>query len=457
MGYRNENESFAERMIPQDILSEKALLGSILIDPEAYVLVSDFLSSTDFYRETHRQVYEIVEYLVDREETPDIVSICSELDRRNIQLDPNNNYNMSYLSSLINEVPTSNNAEVYGHKIEDAAVRRRLQNVAGAIASAAQTETAEEALTQSEELIYAVSERRNISSYVPIASIVSECLELISQANENKKRLIGLSTGLIDVDRLLKGLRKKALYILAARPRVGKTSLLLAIAFFIASRLGKKVAIFSLEMGKEELTFRMISMLAGVSSDDLQLGWVDDHEWERVSLAMSQVSESGMIIDETGGISIAQLRSRCRQIKAKQGLDIVFVDYLQLLSSSKKDGKSHSNRVEEISDISRGLKNLAKELDIPVFALSQLSRQVESRQIKVPQLSDLRESGSIEQDADCVMFIHREEQYNPETERKNVADLIVAKNRHGSEGEITLSWIGQYTRFGNLEVISGEE
>ncbi len=445
------NEHIAEKMAPQDIASEEALIGAILVDPEAYVLVSNFLTANDFYREAHRNIYEIVEYLVDRGESADFVTIGSELDLRDIRLDRNFN-NTACLTEFINKAGTSGNAETYGHYIEDAAVRRRLQGAAAAIAHTAQNDTAEQALTTSEELIYAISQKRNTTSFEPISSIVAACSDLISQAAENKRHFIGLSTGLSDLDRLLRGLRNKALYILAARPGVGKTSLLLAIAYYMASKLGKKIAIFSLEMGKEELTFRMISMIAGVSSDDLQLGWVNDNDWERVITAMSSVSESNMIIDETGGISIAQLRSRCRQIKAKHGLDIVFVDYLQLLSSSKKDGKSHSNRVEEIGEISRGLKNLAKELDVPVFALSQLSRAVEQRANKVPQLSDLRESGSIEADADVVMFIYREEQSNPDTERKNQADIIVAKNRHGGEGEVALSWIGKFTRFATLAV-----
>jgi replicative DNA helicase len=444
-----------EDLLPNSIEAEEALIGSVLINPEAYVLVSDFLKAEDFYRSTYQQVWDVVEYLVEREEIPDLVSISDELDHRKVHLgDQTNGF---YLTELMNRVPTSNNAEMYGRMIEDRAVRRRLLQAAGMIATTAQQDSAEEALANAEEQLFAIAQKRSVSSYTPISDIIANCTDLMNQARENKSQFIGLPTMFTDLDLLLKGLRKKALYILAARPRVGKTSLLLALAYHIAVYQKKRVVIFSLEMGKEELTFRLISQIAGVSSNDLQLGNVEDEDWDRVVHAMSVVSESGMVIDETGGLSVAQLRSRCRQIQAKGGLDIVFVDYLQLLSASRQDGRSYNNRVDEIGDVSRKLKSLAKELDVPVFALAQLSRAVEQRGDKIPQLSDLRESGSIEQDSDCVMFIHREALYNPNTERQNEADIIIAKNRGGSEGEVTLAWNGKYTRFANLEVKPADE
>jgi replicative DNA helicase len=259
-----------------------------------------------------------------------------------------------------------------------------------------------------------------------------------------------VATGFPDLDHLLRGLRKKALYILAARPAIGKTSLCLNIGYNAAKK-GAKVAMFSLEMGAEELGFRLISMETRIDSTRIQTGQIDDNEWETIERKMSEISESTFTVDETGGLSVDQLFSRVRQIQAKSGLDLIIVDYLQLLNATK-DGKPMENRVNEISVISRKLKVIAKKLDVPVLALAQLSRSLESRQSKVPVLSDLRESGQIEADADVVMFIYRDEYYNPESERKNQADIIVAKNRSGPVGEITLRFTPSCTRFSTLEV-----
>lgn len=446
----SQGQELNEAMMPQSITAEKALLGSLILDPETYLLISDILHPQDFYRIAHQQVYEVFEYLVERQEPADFVSIIEELEHRNIQLFPDED-NATYLSQLINGVPTSGNAEEYAHIIEDRAVRRRLMNAAGVIADSALHDTADEAMATSEQMVFDISQKRNITSYIPVSDTMKRCAERIMTASENKSAMIGLPTGFIDLDRMLKGLRKQFLYILAARPAMGKTALSLTMAWNIVKQ-GKRVAFFSLEMGDEELGFRLISKVARIPSDRLQTGWIHDDEWEKVENAVSTISEVPLVIDETGGLSIAQLRSRCRQMKAKGGLDLIIVDYLQLLSAIKKDGKTHENRVQEVSDISRGLKNLAKELDVPVVALAQLSRMVEQRQSKVPQLSDLRESGSIEADADVVMFIYREEVYNPESERKGMADIIVPKNRHGGIGEVSLYFDAPLTDFANLEV-----
>lgn len=451
----NQGQEQNEAMMPQSITAEKALLGCILIDPEAYLLVSDTLHPQDFYRVAHQQTYEVIEYLVERQEPADFVSILEELENRNIRLFPDIE-NASYLTSLINEVPRTDSAEEYAHIIEDRAVRRKLMGVAGVLADSALHDTADEAMSTAEQMVFDVSQKRNITSYVPVSDVMRRCADRIMTASENKSAMIGIPTGFTDLDRMLKGLRKQFLYILAARPAMGKTALSLTMAWNIVKEKKYRAAFFSLEMGDEELGFRLISKVAKIPSDRLQTGWLHDDEWEPVENAVSAISEVPLVIDETGGLSIAQLRSRCRLMKAKGGLDVIFVDYLQLLSAAKKDGKTHENRVQEVSDISRGLKNLAKELDVPVVALAQLSRMVEQRQSKVPQLSDLRESGSIEADADVVMFIYREEVYNPESERKGTADIIVPKNRHGDIGEVSLYFDGPLTDFANLEVISHE-
>jgi replicative DNA helicase len=272
----------------------------------------------------------------------------------------------------------------------------------------------------------------------------------LDEVSQNKTSIVGVPSGFTDLDKLTKGFRRGALYIIAGRPGMGKTSAMLNMAYH-AAKQDKKVGFFSLEMSEEELGYRLISCESGVNNTALQTGWIEKDDWEKVMQVMEDISQSGLIIDDTGGLSIAQIRSRARQMKAKEGLDFIVVDYLQLLTANKQ-GKRIENRVLELGEISRDLKNLAKELDVPVLAGAQLSRQVENRQIKIPQLSDLRESGSIENDADCVMFIYRDDAYNPETERKGLADLIIAKHRNGPLGEVTLKWFAEQTKFGNLEM-----
>lgn len=436
-------------ILPSSVETEKALLGSILIDPDAYIQVEGMLHSSDFYRDAHRVVYETIEYLVNHQQAADYITICEELEKRN-KLDEVGG--ASYLSSLINYVPTSNNVESYAQVIEDTSIRRRILHAAGNIAASAQNDKADDALAIAEEQIFAISQRRNLSNYSNISDVMSKCMRRLDEVSQNRSAIVGVPSGFTVLDQLTKGFRRGALYIIAARPGMGKTSSMLNMAYY-AAKHDYKVGFFSLEMSEEELGYRLISCESGVNNTAIQTGWVEPDDWERVIDVMSDISESGLIIDDTGGLSIAQLRSRARQMKAKEGLDFIIVDYLQLLTAAK-EGKRIDNRVLELGEISRDLKNLAKELDVPVLAGAQLSRAVEQRQVKIPQLSDLRESGSIENDADCVMFIYRDEVYNPESERKGLADLIVAKHRNGPLGEITLKWIAEQTKFGNLEVIS---
>ncbi|HEX3640131.1 MAG TPA: replicative DNA helicase [Ktedonobacteraceae bacterium] len=436
-------------MIPNNIDAEKALLGSIVIDASVYTQVGDILHSGDFYRDAHRTIYEAIEYLVSRGESADYLTICDELERKN-KLDEVGG--ASYLTSLINEVPTTNNAESYAQIIEDTSVRRRIILAAGNMAASAQNDPADDALATAEELVFAISQKRNRSSYSLISDVMSKCMTRLDEVSQNKTSIVGVPSGFHDLDKLTKGFRRGALYIIAGRPGMGKTSAMLNMAYY-AAKQDKKVGFFSLEMSEEELGYRLISSESGVNNTALQTGWIEKDDWEKVMQVMEDISQSGLIIDDTGGLSIAQIRSRARQMKAKEGLDFIVVDYLQLLTANKQ-GKRIENRVLELGEISRDLKNLAKELDVPVLAGAQLSRQVENRQIKIPQLSDLRESGSIENDADCVMFIYRDDAYNPETERKGLADLIIAKHRNGPLGEVTLKWFAEQTKFGNLEIVN---
>lgn len=440
-----------ENMLPNSIEVEQALLGSVLIDPDAYKQVDGMLQAGDFYRDKHRIIYETIQALVNRAESADYLTICDELERLNKLEDVGG---AAYLTSLVNRVPTSGNAESYAHIIEDASIRRRIIHASGNIAASAMNDPADVAMAIAEEQIFAISQRRNRSSYSKISDVMSKCMKRLDEVSQNRSAIVGVPSGFAVLDQLTKGFRRGALYIIAARPGMGKTSAMLNMAYY-AAKHDYKVGFFSLEMSEEELGYRLISSESGVNNTAIQTGWVEEGDWEKVLYVMNEIAESNLIIDDTGGLSIAQLRSRARQMKAKEGLDFIIVDYLQLLTAAK-EGKRMDNRVLELGEISRDLKNLAKELDIPVLAGAQLSRAVEQRQNKIPQLSDLRESGAIENDADCVMFIYRDEVYNPESERKGLADLIVAKHRNGPLGEITLKWIAEQTKFGNLEIIASE-
>jgi replicative DNA helicase len=284
-----------------------------------------------------------------------------------------------------------------------------------------------------------------------LSELLSDYMEKLDQLHERRGTIVGVPTGFTDLDRLTGGLQRSDLIILAARPAVGKTSLSLSLAHNVALKYQHSVAIFSLEMSKEQLVQRFLSMEAGIDQHRLRTGWIEDDEWERIMYAMSQLSQANIWIDDTPGISTVEMRSKARRLLAEHGIDLIIVDYLQLMQS-EIGGRRNENRVQEVSEISRNLKGLARELNIPVLALAQLSRTVESRQSKVPQLSDLRESGSIEQDADIVMFIYRDDVYNPDSERKNIADIIVAKHRNGPVGEVSLYFQASQTRFHDLEV-----
>src|SRR6266705_71152 len=438
-----------EKLLPQNIEAECGVLGSIIIDPEAIVQVAEFLFPDDFYRDAHRTIYEVILQLYEQREPADFITICDELERRN-KLEAVGG--ASYITSLINQVPTSGNVEFYGRIVERNAILRRLIEAAGQIAAVAyEEEDADVALDKAEQLIFNISQRHARSDFSLLRDILSEYMNKLDQLHERRGTIVGVPTGFADLDHLTGGLQKSDLIILAARPAVGKSSMALTMAHNTAVKHQRSVAIFSLEMSKEQLVQRLLSMDAGIDQQRLRTGWIEDEEWDRIIYAMGTLSEANIWIDDTPGISTMEMRSKARRLQAEHNIDLIIVDYLQLMQSSV-GGKRNENRVMEISEISRNLKGLARELDVPVMALAQLSRQVESRQSKVPQLSDLRESGSIEQDADIVMFIYREDVYNPDTERKNIADIIVAKHRNGPVGEVSLYFQASQTRFCDLEV-----
>ena len=438
-----------EKLLPQNIEAECGVLGSIIIDPEAIVQVSDFLHADDFYRDTHHTIYEVILQLYEEHEPADFITICDELERRNKLEEVGG---ASYITSLINQVPTSGNVEFYARIVERAAILRRLIHAAGQIAAIAYEEgDADIALDKAEQLIFNISQRHARSDFAHMRDVLAEYMNKLDQLHERRGTIVGVPTGFTDLDRITGGLQKSDLIVLAARPGIGKTSLALSLAHNTALKYHNSIAVFSLEMSKDQLAQRLLSMDARIDQQRLRTGIIEEDEWDRIVFAMDTLSESNIWIDDTAGISTMEMRSKARRLQAEHGIDLIIVDYLQLMQATI-GGKRNENRVQEISEISRSLKGLARELNVPVLALAQLSRAVESRQSKVPQLSDLRESGSIEQDSDIVMFIYRDDLYNQESERKNIADIIIAKHRNGPVGEISLYFQASQTRFRDLEL-----
>src|SRR6266487_3513484 len=385
-----------EKLLPQNIEAECGVLGSIIIDPEAIVQVAEFLFPDDFYRDAHRTIYEVILQLYEQREPADFITICDELERRN-KLEAVGG--ASYITSLINQVPTSGNVEYYGRIVERNAILRRLIEAAGQIAAVAyQEEDADVALDKAEQLIFNISQRHARSDFSLLRDILSEYMNKLDQLHERRGTIVGVPTGFADLDHLTGGLQKSDLIILAARPAVGKSSMALTMAHNTAVKHQRSVAIFSLEMSKEQLVQRLLSMDAGIDQQRLRTGWIEDDEWERIVYAMGTLSEANIWIDDTAGISTVEMRSKARRLLAEHGIDLIIVDYLQLMQSVSGSGRRNENRVQEISEISRNLKGLARELNVPVLALAQLSRAVESRQSKMPQLSDLRESGCLAAD-----------------------------------------------------------
>ncbi len=448
-----------ERQFPHSIEAECGVLGSIIIDPEAVVLVADFLTLDDFYRDAHRTLYGIIIQLYDQRMPADFITMCDVLEQQGKLEDIGG---ASYISSLINNVPTSGNAVYYGCIVSRTALLRRLITAGGQIVAQAYEDSEIDAgltLERAEQLIFEISER--YSSSTATASHVRELLAAymnrLDQLHEHRGAVLGVPTGFGEMDRLLSGLQRSDLIILAARPSLGKTALALNIAYNAAVRLQRKVGIFSLEMSKEQLIQRLLAIGSGVDQQRLRTGWIEDNEWERIVSAIGTLSEADIWIDDTSAISTIQLRSKARRWMLEHELDLIIVDYLQLMQASLSDGRKQENRVQEVSAISRALKGLARELNIPVLALAQLSRGVENRAVKVPQLSDLRESGSLEADADVVLFIYRDDVYNPASQRPNTADIIIAKHRNGPVGEVCLAFDKSQTRFHDMPVGSTGE
>lgn len=441
-----------ERMLPQSIEAECGVLGSLILDPDAISQVADFLHSDDFYRDSHKTIYETILKLYDNRIPADPITICEILDRQN-KLESIGN--TGYITDLINSVPTSGNVEYYGRIVWRNAVMRRLAHSAGEIAALAYSDMdAEKAIAEAEQIIYSVSKQDSHVDFSEDTSVLSNVMLKLFERRDTPGALSGLPTGFTDLDKPTGGLQRSDLIILAARPGVGKTSFAMNIVRNTVVEEEKNVAVFSLEMSEEQLMLRMLSMESKVGLHRLRNNQVEDDEWERLTDANDRLSTGRLFIDATSSISLSTMRSRLHRLHSKHPLDLIVVDYLQLMtiaSEEKMEGW------EAIGKITAGLKGIAKEFNVPVLALSQLSRASETRQTKMPQLSDLRGSGNIEQDADIVLFIYREDMYNPDTERKNIADIIIAKHRNGPVCEVTLHFNGALTLFQTLEVTQPSE
>jgi len=434
-----------DKMVPHNVEAEEAILGSLLIDPEALFRVSTFLTPEDFYIQKNAWLFGGIMTLYERREPIDLVTVTDELERRGQLVEAGG---AAYVTSLINAVPSAIHAEAYGRITEHAALRRRLISAASDIAQLAyrETENVDEVVDQAEQALFNVSQRRITRDLAPIHEVSGRYYDRIEYLYGHQGEPLGVPSGFTDMDRILGGFQKSDFVIIAARPSVGKTSLCLSIARN-AARHNKSVAIFSLEMSDEQVVQRLVAAETGIDAQRLRLGRLHDEEWPLFAESTAKLAELPVYIDDTPAVSVLQLRTKARRLHSERGLDLIFVDYLQLMTG----GTRVDNRVQEVSYISRSLKAIARELDVPVVAASQLSRAVEQRTDKRPMLSDLRESGSLEQDADVVMFIYRDDMYNPDTELQNIAEVIVAKHRNGPTGVVQLFFRKRLAQFLDAE------
>ena len=437
-----------DRMPPQNIEAEQSVLGAMLIEKEAISKVTEVLKAQDFYREANRTIFQAILDLFNRNEGVDLITVTEALRREN-QLEGVGG--IAYITSLANAMPTAANVLYHAKIVEEKALLRNLINVSTQIAGMGYdgAEDAAHILDKSEKMMLQVANRRMGRAFTPIKEILFSAFSKIEQLYATKGGITGIATGFKDFDRLTAGLQPSDLILIAARPSMGKTAFVLNIAQHVAIREKQSVAFFSLEMSKEQLVQRMLCAEAGIDAQRLRIGELEDNDWKKLVSAADRLSSAGIFIDDTPGITVMEMRSKSRRLKVEHDLKLVIVDYLQLMQGSSSNGRSE-NRQQEISEISRSLKALARELNVPVIALSQLSRGVESRQVKRPMLSDLRESGSLEQDADIVSFLYREDYYNPETEKKNITEIIIAKHRNGPVDTVQLFFHKAFTKFSDL-------
>lgn len=440
-------EAVLKRVLPHSIEAEQSVIGSMIMNKDAIVTASEILCGDDFYSRQYGIIFDSMVELNDRGEVVDLITLQNKLKEKDL---PPEVSSLEFVKELLSMVPTSANVEYYAKIVADKSMLRRLIRVNEDIANKcyAGKDDLEILLEDTEKQIFKLIQSRNTGDYVPIRQVVLNAMDKIEQASKTSGTVTGIPTGFIDLDYKTAGMHPSDLILIAARPSMGKTAFVLNIAQHVAFKEKQTVAIFSLEMSKEQLVNRLFSLESRVDAQKLRTGALLDEDWERLIESAGVIGESNLIIDDTPGISISELRSKCRKYKLEHNLSMIIIDYLQLMSGS---GRGSESRQQEISDISRSLKSVARELQVPVLALSQLSRAVEQRPDHKPMLSDLRESGAIEQDADVVMFIYRDEYYNADSEKKGTAEIIIAKQRNGPIGSVDLAWLSQYTKFANIE------
>ena len=438
-------EALLKRVLPHSIEAEQSVIGSMILDQEAITIASEIILPEDFYNKQYGVLFSAMVELHDEGKPVDIVTLQDRLKEKDV---PPEVSSLEFIRDIITAVPTSANVRYYARIVSEKSTLRKLIRLVGEIENNcyAGKERLEVMLEDTEKQVFDLVQRRNTGDNVPIRKIVMNALQRIEAASMNDGNITGIATGFFDLDVMTSGMQPADLVLIAARPSMGKTAFVLNIAQHAAFKLKRPVAIFSLEMSKEQLVNRLFSLESSVDAQHLRNGQLDENEWEKLIESAGVIGKSKLIIDDTPGISIQELRSKCRKFKLEHGLDMIIIDYLQLMSGG---GRSES-RQQEISEISRSLKALAREMNVPVLALSQLSRAVEQRPDHRPMMSDLRESGAIEQDADVVMFIYRDDYYNKDTEKPGVAEIIIGKQRNGPVGTVELAWMAKYTRFANL-------
>ncbi|QPC47908.1 replicative DNA helicase [Mangrovibacillus cuniculi] len=441
------DEMMNDRMPPQNIEAEQAVIGAIFLEPSALTVASELLIPDDFYRVSHQKIFNVMLALNDKGKAVDVLTVTEELLNNNEIEDVGG---VSYLNDLAGSVPTAANVEYYAKIVGEKSLLRRLIRTATSIVQDGyQREGEVEALlAEAEKNIMEVAQRKKGGAFHDIKDVLVRTYDNIEVLHNRKGDVTGLETGFVELDRITAGFQRNDLVIVAARPSVGKTAFALNIAQNVAQRTGENVAIFSLEMGAEQLVMRMLCAEGNINAQALRTGQLTDEDWRKLTMAMGSLSNTGIFIDDSPGIRITDIRSKCRRLKQEHGLGMIMIDYLQLILGS---GRSSDNRQQEVSEISRSLKALARELQVPVIALSQLSRGVESRQDKRPMMSDIRESGSIEQDADVIAFLYRDDYYDKETESKNIIEIIIAKQRNGPVGTVELAFVKEYNKFVNIE------
>ena len=441
-------ETLIKRTMPNSLEAEQSLIGSMIMDRDAIMVASELLVKEDFYHQQYGILFEAMVELFNNREPVDLITLQNKLKEKNV---PPEISSLEYVKDLVDAVPTSANAKYYAEIVKDKAMLRRMIRTTEDITNDCYqgTESTEVLLEQTEKKIFDLLQNRGGGDYVPIKQVVLNALDKIEKASKTQGTVTGIATGFLDLDYKTAGLQPSDLILVAARPSMGKTAFVLNIAQYVAFHSDLCTAIFSLEMSKEQLVNRLFSLESRVDAQKLRTGNLSDADWEKLIEGAGTIGKSKLIIDDTPGISISEMRSKCRKYKLEHDLKLIIIDYLQLMSGS--GGRASDSRQQEISDISRSLKALARELHVPVIALSQLSRAVEQRPDHRPMLSDLRESGAIEQDADVVMFIYRDDYYNKDTEDKGIAEIIIAKQRNGPIGTVNLVWLPEYTKFANME------